>query len=343
MHSENYFSAYSTLKKTFIIALCIQPAYSYANRFAHDNQELVSYIDERYDSFLKPIDYSRKSMEWFFSTVFNDRSYAEHFLAFNFSHILELLNFAHISAQPCAYSKSIIKLFSQKMKTTTFLNAYAVNHLIEKLSVSVGNFCKNSAEKEKNALKECLYNFFITDFNSLKRNPENAIDELAGKMQAISNGKNDAYDIPVSELQRTVKEFLEIALSKIIWSVEDQHEIWTSVKCIADQLQILLVHGVLEDMCSLDELYWTLISRFSYFLSMAEELDPSCLEAMEQDLLHADLPLWNLPESEEFITTKLEYVQHAVLSAKIRSKAYQAGMITDRIAPFYQRSTHRIS
>lgn len=337
MNSEKYFSAISKLSRAFIFVLCMQPFYSYATRFTHDNQDLVSYSDDRYDSFLKPINYSRKSMEWFFASVFNNRNYAEQFLAFSFAHTIELLNFGTLSDQPRAYSKSIIKLFAQKMKTTTFLNAYAVNELIEKMSLCIGKHCKIHTDSEKTALKECLYNFFITDFNSLKKDPEQAIDDLATKMLAISKGKDDEFDISITELQRTVKEFLEIALSKIIWSVEDQHEIWPSVKCIADQLQILLVYNVLEDVTALDELYWTLLSRFNYFLSMSEELDPSCFSAMEKDLANADLPLWNLPESENFITSKLEYLQQGVVGAKIRSKAYAAGMITDRIAPFYQR------
>lgn len=342
MNSEKTF-------QTFLIALVLSLAMhfcSYAKNssvekhtvFIPDNQQLISFSDARYDSFLQRIDYNRKSIKYFFKSIFNNRNYAEQFLALNFSHTMQLLNFSNMSDQPCAYVKSVAKIFTKKTKESSYINAYAFSELLEKLPGLIGKHFNGSADKQKNAIKECLYDFLISNFSALKRDPENALDELSHKIHALTEGKNAEYDIPVRELQYAIKEFLEIALSKIIWSVEDQHEVWQSVKCISEQLQVLLVYHIIDDISSLDELFWTLLTRFNYFLSMAEELDPACYLAMEKDLATLQAPLWSIEEAEEHLTTKADFLKQAIVTAQIRSHAFKRGMITDRIAPLYQRA-----
>lgn len=336
MHHKNTIFSVGQLGKALLVILCMQPLYCYATQIAEVYQDLA-HSSRRTDALFKPIHYNRKSMETFFSTVFNSRSYAEQFLPFTFTHLHQLLQFASLSGKPCDYSKSIIDIFSQKVETATFINAHAAADLIERLPHLLGNQCSNGAEKAKKNVKECLYNFIISDFNSLKLDPEKALDDLATKIHMLYQGTNEEFDTPVKELQQTTLVFLILIMDRIIWSTEDQFGVWNSVKNIADQLGYLVPNQIISDYTQLNKLYWILLGRFVYFLSMAENLELDCLIAIQKDLEDQEkqMPLWTLEESESFMTTKKSYLQQAILSALIRNKAYKAGFITDRIAPLY--------
>ena len=64
-------------------------------------------------------------------------------------------------------------------------------------------------------------------------------------------------------------DFLEIAMAKLIWSPEEHEKIWENVKAISRQLEVLIQHNILNDANDLDDLYWTLIHRFCFFLEIA--------------------------------------------------------------------------
>jgi hypothetical protein len=298
-------------------------------------------ITDRFDIFWKPVKYSQSSIKCFIKHSYNNLAYAPKFLAFGFGyHIVPLLSYAHLNQQPRAYIKSIIKLFGQKSKSTPYINAFSYFEFLETLPPLLSPYCvvqQKDYMLDQESIKQCLYNFFLTDFNSLKTDPESAFNKLSVAIcqqlqQAAVIRKEQRQDISIKELQYDMFHFLEITLSKLIWSAQDQKSVWESVKAISAILTDLQQHNILPSLDSLDELFWTLISRFCYFLEIeGAELNEPAFHAISQDLASGDLLLWTLPEREAYITTKAKSLKTALISAEIRSRAYKMGLITDLI------------
>jgi hypothetical protein len=293
------------------------------------------YYTERLEVFFRPIKYTQSSIQCFLKHTFNNPNYAQRFLSLNFSHVYTFLSYTNQSELPRTYIKSVLKLFNQKLKSTTYINAYAFLELLDTMPDMLKNFFvpeKNLNDK-KDLVKQCLYDFLLNNFKDLKENPDAALSSLSDKIIDITENKKQE-DISIEELQYTISQFLDTALSKFIWSPEDQQEIWESVKITAHKLESLLINNMIPNTETLDDLYWSLIHRYCYFLEMAgSELKPDCYTVMNTDLATKKLSLWYLDEQEAYITTKAERLKHSLIDAEVRSRAFHAGLITDMISP----------
>ena len=303
--------------------------------FTNENQ----YNTDRFDIFWKPVKYTQSSIKCFLKHTYNNVCYAQKFLALNFPyHIIPLLSYAQQNESPRLYSKSILDLFEQKSKSTPYINAFSFLEFLELAPKLLADYCIETYAKElykKQAIKQSLYNFFLNDFNSLKENPEEALDRLAENVQINIKKvrkQQKTEDISIKDFQYTVSQFLEVTLSKLIWSPKDQEAIWQSVKLLSLALEELARNNIITSD-NLDKHYWTLICRFTDdFLSIAgAELNQECYEAINKDLANEKLSLWCLEERETYITPKAEYLKRAIVSAEVRSRAFSAGLITDII------------
>ena len=135
-------------------------------------------------------------------------------------------------------------------------------------------------------------------------------------------------DISVDELRHTLVRLLEITINKLTWHPEEHAKIWVSVKSISKQLEVLMEHNIIDDANDLDDLYWTLIHRFCYFLDLAHaDLPVKFLEAIKDDVSTQQFLLIELEEQEPLITSKRDHLLHVVRSGIARKKAYDKGIV----------------
>lgn len=286
--------------------------------------------------FFKQPKYSKTSITCFLRHTFNHSYYAQKFLAVNFSHLKTFLSYASKSNQPRSYIESVLSLFRQKLKSTSYINAYAFIEFLDTMpSIIQPYFDEENEKKEKlDNIKNTIQDFLINNFEDLKENTEETLQNLSEKIYetTLIKPSDKEIDISVTKLQHTVMLFLETALSKLVWSPYDQKEIWESVKHIANKLEDLLLHNIILDTDSLDELFWTLIYRFCYFLEIAgSEISINCYQLINNELTTQKSLFWTLKERELFITPKLKYLKYHLMQAEARARACQAGIIADTV------------
>lgn len=298
-----------------------------------ENQYIDNFGDpDILDHFFKLPRYTKDSYKCFLTNTYNHNKYACKFLALNFSHVSTFLGYTAECDYPRAYIKSVLKLFGQKLKSTTYINAYAFSELLQQLPELIKLYfvADKENQEKKDTIKSCLTSFFENKFERLKQNPESALEDLAQTICNITikrnTDKDGETDIAIDELQYATVSFLELSLNKLIWNPIDQKEVWGSVKIISLQLEELYIQNMIPSVESLDELYWSLINRFCYFLELSgAELNEASFQEINNDL-NANNVLWAIEEREPYITSKLEFLRQAVLQAEISAKVARVGI-----------------
>lgn len=319
--------------------ICLIDGYTYTNihqdtEIQKEKQQLdapVYKLDIPSIFFKQPL-YTHSSIKCYLKHIYNHPKYSPNFLSLNLSHLATFLSYNQQSELPRDYTGRVLGLFAQKLKATMYINGYAFCELLGQLPVLIKDQFAVNKEKEERlrSIKECIYHYLLSEFKTLKQNPDLALEQLSQQIYDLTMGTQatQIQDISIAKLQHITHSFLEISLNKLIWSPSDQQEIWFCVKEIAHHLEALLQNNIITDIEILDELYWSLIHRFCYMLELGgAELTDECFEIMNNDLITQKFSLWNLEERETFITSKIEHVRRALLQAQIKAKAYQAGII----------------
>lgn len=277
-------------------------------------------------NFLEPVACTQRGLESFFKNVFNHPDYASEFLPYNFSHLTQLLQYGKEKEQPNVYTKSVLKLFLQKIKSCPHINAYEFCDLLEKFPSLVDH--KSNAqnsngifEQLKKSIKELLHSAFLNKFSFFQEKPDEFLDELSIETAKAVQGYNFSSDTSAEQLSASVVRFIENGLGKIIWSPTDQHEIWNSFKMISLNLEILSKQGIILELDDLDDLYWSLMNRFCYFVdTMAIHLNPIFYAQIKKDLEENNLPIFHMEEQEELLETKIKHLAHTILKAEAKAR-----------------------
>jgi len=288
------------------------------------------------NTFARPIKFTRSGIKRFIKQTYNHSTYGQKFLAFNFSHIITLLGHAGQSSQPRAYCKSVFRLFGQKLKSVRYINTYALAELLDIMPDLLQNYCCPAQERssKKELIKQYTYDFLLNQFEYLKENPEEALELLADKLYTLTSTDTNCaeQDCTSAELQQAVAQFLEVSIAKLIWSPYDQLDIWHSVKYIGRQFEKLAQAGILRNSQTVDELYWTLITSFCYFLELSgTELTQEFYQTAKQDIATEQELLWSLAEHDAFITPKKQYLERALFVAQTRARACATGAVSNCI------------
>jgi hypothetical protein len=245
-----------------------------------------------------------------------------------------MLEHSKKSNQSRAYAKSIIKLFSNKLKATQYINAYAYSFMLAELPEQLNHYFlikrPNGLHKYKETVNSILYQTFLAKYDFFKKAPQDFFDALS--QDIIQTLQHDlpqlSDDISAEELRNAVVRFLEIGLNKLVWHPEEHDKIWTNVKTIAAQLELLMEHNIIDDANDLDDLFWTLIHRFCYFIDLAHDALPSkFFETVKNDLATQQLLLVELDEQEAIITSKRDHLLHVFNAGLAKKRAFGQGIV----------------
>lgn len=250
--------------------------------------------------------------------------------------LLTLLEHGKHTNQSPLYAQSVFKLFSNIIKGAHYINAYTLSNTLEQLVLQLEPYFGNRIDLKSNLMsnvsdfdqfKATVYNTlyvkFSTEYESFKRSPESFLDTLSQDIFIISKQKTD-----IDTLRATMIRFLELTLGKLIWSPENQEGTWDSVKTIAKNLTLLFDNNILEDLNDLDDLYWSLIHRYCFFLDITGSMmRVSFYQHVKNDIATNQLLLLTLAEQDDFIEPKSRFLHKALVQAEVKARALEKGII----------------
>ncbi|HSC25544.1 MAG TPA: hypothetical protein VLB80_05015 [Candidatus Babeliales bacterium] len=261
--------------------------------------------------------------------------YKKEILPNDFSHLSDLIAFGISTHQTSEYVRSLVKLFSNMLKSSHYVNASAFSYLLETLPRQLTPYFEFSLSREyitNSALYDAtfvdrfnatiyrvLYSTFSKDYESFRQNPDLFLKNITANIVTIAH-----EEIVQEQLRQGIIRLCEIALSKLIWNPATHEETWFITKKIAEQLVTFLKYNVIDDTNDIDDLHWTLLNRYCYFIELtATDMPKSFYKAVRQDLLSDNIVLFALKEQDSIVEPKLSYMQRTLLEAETASYYHQ--------------------
>lgn len=287
----------------------------------------ISTEEKTLASFAQPVSLNPVGIKKFLRYTYNHQDYGLEFLPNNFCHMLQFLRKGKESHQKRAYVQSVFRLFSNKLKSSSYVSAYALSTVLDELPTLIGDyFIKEELKKNTAALQlhvnEMLYSRFLSQFKSFKDNPVDFLDTLSRDIvvtidQPEISQPNDS--MTPEELRKVTLMFLEVSLSRLIWNPADIDATWLSVKHLADDLGALYDNDIIVDQEDLNDLFRTLLERYCLFIDLVgEDLPFEFFEHVKKDIKEESLALLDL-EEEEDIESKSQRLMRSITHAQQKS------------------------
>lgn len=280
------------------------------------NQDVASTLTRQevdlINFFCKPIEFSPEGLQYYFKYVYNHPEYV-HYLPYNLSHMIQFLEYGLKSGQNEQFAASIIKMFLQKIKASPYVEAEAFVEFLPKLSNVMKPYLEkkeaNFLKEMQIALKEKLSQMFSKYFSYFQKNPDSFMNSLAEQIAKQTNQTVTQQHIEVEQLKKDVLRFLEIAANKLIWSSKDDIQTWYCCNRLAHECQLCLENNVLCNQEALDDMCWSFVHRFCYFVELSHEsLSPNFYAQVLHDLQTKPLVLVSLAEQEDLMTPKKSHL-----------------------------------
>jgi len=252
--------------------------------------------------------------------TFNLPFYAQEILPYNFSHFIELILHGNKTRQPKLYFGSTMRLFSDKLKSSPCVSAYAYSDMLEQIIPLLQPQFSIDASKVfgsvRDIVNEMLLATLVRDFAGFKANPGTFLESVSADIE-------DAV-----ELRKVFMFFLETSLNKLVWSPQDQDRTWENVKRIAQQLQTCHKQQMIANLDDLNSLYISLIERFCFFLDITNaQLPSACYQRIKEDVTGAQLAFLEIPEQEKCLETKSQRILRAVYEGETKARAREQGIL----------------
>jgi len=260
--------------------------------------------------------------------------YPQEILPNNFTHVIQLLEYGTKTDQPRAYAQLVLRRFSNLLKSAHYVNAHAAQELLKQLPAALEPYITSHRyrsflggkavadfemlERFNTCVTYHLYKKFSTEYEQFKNDPGTFLDALSVDIMHIAQ-----EEVSIEQLRQTTYRFLEVLLSKMIWSPEEGQETWKTVRTISDQLAGLMEVNAIDSLEDLDDLYRTLVYRFCYFIDLtAPTLDAAFYQTVMGDLKSGGLLLIETEDEDPCIETKAEVLQRTLFSGQARRQAY---------------------
>ena len=319
------------LRYRLIASICLLSSALYLMGFLSQDTQKSFSNQQRHestipDSFFKPLNYSKSSISGFLHDTYNHPLYAQHFLALNFAHVTQLLSLAKHHNHPREFIRRGLGLFVLKFNNI-YVNSYALCTFLDDLNTLLAPYADTSADKKYmvELLKNSIGSYLTEQFDRLRTQPDQALEELSEKLYALIHQADD--DNSLRELQHAVYYFISRVLSLVVWSPDDQADTWHSMVTMGHQLGQLAEKNII-DRSMVDTLYWVLLNRYANFLHIAGvELTTATYDVASESLKNDPQPFWHTDEREMFIQTKFEYIKNALIEAETAAQLQAAGYL----------------
>ncbi len=262
--------------------------------------------------FMRDVNFSKDGITHYFKYIYNHEKYTE-YLPYNFSHMIQFLEFGQSNNQSEAYAKSILKLFLQKIKGCDFINSYSMITAMPKLADALSPYMvkkeANFLEELQKSLKARFSNIFSTYFSYFQKNPDAFLEALSEQIAKKTNEVQTQQHVDVEQIRKDILRFLETCIGKLVWAPQDGYEAWIAINELATQSEQFLDKKLLSDVDAFDDICWSLIHRFCYFIDIsAEDISQETFIQIINDIHNEKLILFEIEEQENIMTSKKDYL-----------------------------------
>lgn len=270
--------------------------------------------------FYKPIDFSPDGLNHYFKYVYNHPDYTN-YIPHNLSHMIQFLDYGQQAEQSEAFAASVVKLFMQKIKACPYIDAESFTEFLPKFADAMKPFItKKEAtflQDVQGVLKDRLTNVFSKYFSYFQRNPDGFMTSLSEQIAKQTNQMYTSQHVEVEQLKKDVLRFIELCANKLVWSSKDDLQVWYICNKLADEARQCLEKDVLGDRGAFDDVCWSLIHRFCYFLELsAPTLSKDFYEHVLTDLQTKPLVLTAIDEQEDLVLPKRTHLMTRVQTCK---------------------------
>ncbi|MBM3886562.1 hypothetical protein FJ364_01415 [Candidatus Dependentiae bacterium] len=279
--------------------------------------------------------------------VYNQRAYATH-LSQNGSHVVEFLELGHELNLNAEYLYVGTRLFYNKLKEAEIINDTVSLQLLPAFTKYLTSHFeqqdedykpKENVEFLKRHTEEVILYKFTEHFNTFQTNPDSFIDELAHDLATFYQHQEDTKEQlrikrnnkqeTLMRLRQMVIRFFELVISKTMWNTFQPETIWTSFTVLANGFQNLAQSHILDHMDDLDDLLWSLVHRFNYYIELTgADLPIEFYEKIENDLINRKVFFLEAKEQDEGIASKKQVLIEGLLRGKARAIAEKEGLLT---------------
>ena len=235
------------------------------------------------------------------------------------------------------------RLLNNALKQCEFIDDSVIHQIMHPLPMFLEKYFDEEAkrEQEKAELVEQIRRVMTINFSTnpedFIRRPEDIIASTAAEIATMAFAKAAEQQRIANEhetrerLRKNVLQLIENILSKQMYNRHAPEGIWQSVMKTAHDIYQLAVHKTINDSDDLDDCYWTLTHRFCWFLDfVGSSLPVSFYNDIEDDLREGTVFFVELGEVDEGIKTKKQFLQEAVMQAKIKALAFtKQGILSD--------------
>lgn len=284
-------------------------------------------------TFHTPIHFSNTGISEFFKYSFNHPRYASDCLAHDFSHFLQFLKHGKKNNNKRVYCKSVLRLFSNKIKGSSYVNAHAFNACISQLPSILSDyfmiFKLVDVDPAKKAVFELLYGSFLNSFDIFKQDPDNFLTDLSTNIvESLNNSFSFNQDATNEEVRKTMLLFLDGCLNRLVWNPAEGIDTWRTCKTIAQGFSILHEANIIDDPDDLNDLFVTLIERYCYFLDITgNEFTPDFYAKMKLSIQHEPTAFLDMEEQEQALETKTERLMRALFDGETKARARESGFV----------------
>ncbi len=270
--------------------------------------------------FYRPIDFSSDGISHYFKYVYNHPEYTN-YLPHNLSHMIQFLNHGSQTGQSEAFAASVIKLFMQKIKATPYVDAESFVEFLPKFAQAMQPYLEKKEatflQEVQNVLKDRLVTVFTKYFSYFQKNPDAFMTSLSEQLANQTNQLCTAQHVEVEQLKKDVLRFIEICANKLVWSSKDDLQVWYVCNKLAHETQQCLDKKLLTNQDSFDDVCWSLVHRFCYFLELsAPTLSKDFYDQVIDDLKTKPLILVSAEEQEDLMTKKRAHLLSRVQMCK---------------------------
>lgn len=272
-----------------------------------------------------------------------DAKYRQEILPNNFSYPLQLLEYGVKTNQSRDYTQSVFRLFSKLLKGAEYVNAYVFSAFVEQFpsllkkqfTIAKPEFTTQQLathdldvlDRLEHNVSTIVYGKFTNDFSKCKEDPQNFLDDLTKQIVAAAS-----EELTTKQLRQTTLHFLEVGLSKLVWSPMDMERSWESVKTLSRNLAELIEHNIVDDIDDLDELFWTLTHRYCFFLEInGADMPLPFYTKVKHDIATQQLLLFDLEEQEPFLQSKSDCIMSTLLAQEAKKRAAEHQSIQQRV------------
>jgi hypothetical protein len=248
--------------------------------------------------------------------------YLDSVFPYDLGFVIQLLEHGKNMPYGTLYARSVLKLFANMAKRSPFIHADSVELLLKELPLLLAPYCTEQivlrhplAQSQYHPeLYDVLLSAFSAEYESFQEAPDHFLQQLSTTI-----GNKQFAMTETMQLQHHFVRFLESIFAKLIWNPEQCAQGWQQVKKMAQTIADLSDKKLLQDPNDLDDLLWSLISRYATYLQLCADVLPQQFFAqIKKELENESSPLF-LFDIIHDSAGKRAHLQRVVAECELRS------------------------